>query len=145
MGLSWRDATALMGAHTLGRGDEDFSGHHGTWVGSNTDALVFDKAYYDEVLSNSWRPRNVDSALENWTTGDGEDRLYWLGIWLKQMSIYCLKITQGQRPSKHSRNSLAEVILMTIKFLSIMPFGSRGGRQRRLDRTIYNLSLIAVT
>jgi len=75
MGLSWRDATALMGAHTLGRGDEDFSGHHGTWVGSNTDALVFDKAYYDEVLSNSWRPRNVDSALENWTTGDGEDRV----------------------------------------------------------------------
>ena len=30
MGLSWTDATALLGAHTLGRGDANFSGHPGT-------------------------------------------------------------------------------------------------------------------
>ena len=38
MGLEWRDAVALMGAHTLGRGD--FSGHNGNWVGTDEEAQV---------------------------------------------------------------------------------------------------------
>ena len=75
MGLSWRDATALMGAHTLGRGDQGFSGHEGTWVESNREAQVFDKAYYEEVFLNSWRPRNIGLSNEDWTTGDGIDRV----------------------------------------------------------------------
>lgn len=75
MGLSWTDAAALMGAHTLGRGDEDFSGFHGTWVSSNNEAMVFDNAYYEEVFKSSWRPRRIDSSMEHWTTGDGEDRV----------------------------------------------------------------------
>ena len=32
MGLTWTDTVALMGAHTLGRGDKDFTGHDGTFV-----------------------------------------------------------------------------------------------------------------
>jgi len=40
MGLDWKDAVALMGAHTLGRGNREFSGHHGTWVGSDEAAQV---------------------------------------------------------------------------------------------------------
>ena len=40
MGLGWRDAVALMGAHTIGRGDASFSGHHGSWVDTDEDALV---------------------------------------------------------------------------------------------------------
>ncbi|KAL7458340.1 hypothetical protein ACHAWC_009881 [Mediolabrus comicus] len=75
MGLSWRDATALMGAHTLGRGDQGFSGHEGTWVESNREAQVFDKAYYEEVFLNSWRPRNFGMINEDWTIGDGIDRV----------------------------------------------------------------------
>ena len=36
MGLEWRDAVALMGGHTLGRG----TGHSGTWVGTDEEAQV---------------------------------------------------------------------------------------------------------
>jgi hypothetical protein len=40
MGLSWKDAVALLGAHTLGRGGAGFSGHDGTWSSSDKDAQV---------------------------------------------------------------------------------------------------------
>jgi len=75
MGLTWRHATALMGAHTLGRGDIGFSGHEGTWSPNNLDAQVFDKKFYEEVFLNSWRPRNIGTATEDWTTDDGVDRV----------------------------------------------------------------------
>ncbi|KAL7535299.1 hypothetical protein ACHAXR_007067 [Thalassiosira sp. AJA248-18] len=78
MGLSWKDAVALMGAHTLGRGDEEFSGHHGTWVDTDEDAQnilgvtigqIFDKQYYEEIYLNSWRPRDNGQTQQDWTTG----------------------------------------------------------------------------
>ena len=75
MGLTWTDATALMGAHTLGRGDTDFSGHHGTWVPSNAEAMLFDKTYYEEVFLNSWHPQKIGTPTEDWTTGNGGDRV----------------------------------------------------------------------
>ncbi|EJK73284.1 hypothetical protein THAOC_05100, partial [Thalassiosira oceanica] len=72
MGLTWRDAVALMGAHTLGRGETRFSGHHGTWSDSDEAALVFDKRYYDAAHDNSWRPRfNPDQTTNDFTTGNG--------------------------------------------------------------------------
>lgn len=40
MGLEWRDAAALLGAHSLGRGNATFSGHEGTWVDNANDAQV---------------------------------------------------------------------------------------------------------
>ncbi|KAL9188044.1 hypothetical protein ACHAXT_006422 [Thalassiosira profunda] len=57
MGLTWTDAAALMGAHTLGRGDRDFSGNDGTWARSDEESLVFDKEYFGEMFLQSWRPR----------------------------------------------------------------------------------------
>jgi hypothetical protein len=68
MGLSWRDATALMGAHTLGRGSADFSGHDGTWVDTNQESTIFDKRFYEEVMRRSWRPRQTSVGV-NWTWG----------------------------------------------------------------------------
>ena len=68
MGLSWRDAVALLGAHTLGRGDIRFSGHDGTWVDSDARSTVFDKRFYEEVIRRAWRPRQVDAGV-NWTWG----------------------------------------------------------------------------
>ena len=32
LGLTRTDAVALLGAHTIGRGSTDFSGHNGIWV-----------------------------------------------------------------------------------------------------------------
>lgn len=58
MNVTWTDAVALLGAHTLGRGDADFSGHPGTWVQSDDESTIFDKGFYQEVLNRGWRPRN---------------------------------------------------------------------------------------
>lgn len=70
MGLTWRDAVALMGAHTLGRGDIRFSGHHGTWSNTNVTALVFDKRYFEAAHGNAWRPRaNPGPTTNDFTTG----------------------------------------------------------------------------
>jgi len=76
MGLEWRDVVALMGAHTLGRGDRDFSGHHGRWSDSDQDAQVFDKQYYVDINDNAWRLRNRGGPAnggppQDWTTGRG--------------------------------------------------------------------------
>jgi len=64
---------ALLGAHTLGRGDREFSGHHGTWVDNDEEAQVFDKAYYEAMFTNAWRPRNMGRNKQDWTTGRGGD------------------------------------------------------------------------
>ena len=40
MGLDWRDAVALSGGHTLGRGNQDFSGHDGIWVDTVDESIV---------------------------------------------------------------------------------------------------------
>jgi hypothetical protein len=69
MGLSWTDAVALLGGHTLGRGDENFSGHPGTWVETAEESTVFDKAYYTELVNRPWRPREVAGGAVDWTWG----------------------------------------------------------------------------
>jgi len=74
MGLRWKDAAALMGAHTLGGGNRGSSGHHGSWVGNNQDAQVFDRQYYLEITDKVWRPRNQGGPEnggppQDWTTG----------------------------------------------------------------------------
>lgn len=80
MGLSWRDAVALLGAHTLGRGDRAFSGHEGTWKVSNSAAQVFDKGYFTELLNNDWRMRNLGGPAnggppQDFTTGSAADNI----------------------------------------------------------------------
>ena len=57
MGLSWKDAVALLGAHTLGRGGAGFSGHDGTWSSSDKDAQVsffIDQSKMFTQVKKSW-------------------------------------------------------------------------------------------
>ena len=68
MGLSWTDATALMGAHTLGRGSTKFSGHDGTWVDTDEESTKFDKRFYTELVNRSWRPTDVPAGID-WVWG----------------------------------------------------------------------------
>jgi len=60
MDMSWTNAVALLGAHTLGRGSINFSGHDGIWVNTVDESLVFDKRYYEEIFRRAWVPRNLD-------------------------------------------------------------------------------------
>ena len=72
MGLSWTDATALLGAHTLGRGDANFSGHPGTWVRTDEESTIFDRKFYTELLSRGWIPRTFppeDNIDNDWVWG----------------------------------------------------------------------------
>lgn len=69
LGLSRRDTVALLGAHTLGRGDASFSGHHGIWVDTVSESLVFNKRYYEEIIRRAWIPRNENADNQDWTWG----------------------------------------------------------------------------
>ena len=40
LGLTRTDAVALLGAHTIGRGDQAFSGHNGIWVDTEAQSVV---------------------------------------------------------------------------------------------------------
>ena len=40
MGLTLTDGVALLGAHTIGRANELFSGHHGIWVDTEAQSTV---------------------------------------------------------------------------------------------------------
>lgn len=68
MGVTWTDATALMGGHTLGGGSEASSGHAGIWDDTRAGSAEFNNDYYDELLNRSWRPR-LDGAdlAHDWT------------------------------------------------------------------------------
>lgn len=59
----WRDAVALLGAHTLGYGHSQFSGHDGMWVDEVEETVKFDKRYYEEILVRAWRLRDPDNNL----------------------------------------------------------------------------------
>mmetsp|Transcript_23458 Transcript_23458/g.34794 ORF Transcript_23458/g.34794 Transcript_23458/m.34794 type:complete len:530 (+) Transcript_23458:84-1673(+) len=81
MGVSWRDAVALLGAHTLGRGDADFSGHAGTWVQSDAESTIFDKGYFDETVGRGWFPRrNGGNVGTDWTWGGNNRGVMMLNI-----------------------------------------------------------------
>jgi len=60
LNMTWTNAVALLGAHTLGRGSINFSGHDGIWVDTIEESLVFDKRYYEEIFRRAWVPRNLD-------------------------------------------------------------------------------------
>lgn len=67
MGLTWKDAVALLGAHTLGRANAEFSGHHGTWSANDAEAQIFDKSYFEELFGRAWTPRGLGTAKQDWT------------------------------------------------------------------------------
>lgn len=99
MGLQWRDAVALLGAHTIGKGHKavsasflnefvqthpdpspsynslthlQFSGHDGYWMPTVADSLVFDKKYYEELILRTWRSRNAGTKEEDFIASTEE-------------------------------------------------------------------------
>lgn len=72
MGMTWENAVAIMGGHTLGHGNARNSGHQGTWSDSALAATVFDKKYYEQIFMNNWR-RSGQGRSQDWRTSNAAD------------------------------------------------------------------------
>jgi catalase (peroxidase I) len=68
MGLSMRDITALMGAHSVGRAQDVNSGYDGAWDSSRSR---FDHSYYLEMVRKPW------TRVEHTSTFDGKKHVQW--------------------------------------------------------------------
>jgi len=55
MGLTKKQATALMGVHTLGQAKTKNSGHAGRWSDAK-NTRKFNNNYYNSLLKKGWRP-----------------------------------------------------------------------------------------
>lgn len=55
MGLSWKEAAALMGVHTLGRGHKGNSGYDGWWSDSK-NSRMFNNDYFVSLGAKGWGP-----------------------------------------------------------------------------------------
>ena len=72
MGLSWSQAAALMGVHTLGRAKVANSGYHGWWSDPE-NSRKFNNNYYVSLVVKSWIPEHSISGNSNknqWERGD---------------------------------------------------------------------------
>lgn len=75
MSMTWENAVAIMGAHTLGHGSRDNSGHQGTWAPNDREATIFNKLYYEQIFRHNWRPLGQGNT-QDWRTGNlANDRM----------------------------------------------------------------------
>jgi len=70
LGLSWTQAAALMGVHTLGRALPENSGYDGFWV-SQQHARVFDNQYYINLIGVGWVQESTAQGKVQWKRADG--------------------------------------------------------------------------
>jgi len=70
MGMNYKQVSALMGAHSLGRTHYGFSGLDGPW---DTTPYAFDVGYYYEMLNSKrgWYPTHLQSGKWLWGARDG--------------------------------------------------------------------------
>lgn len=71
MGLSWREATALMGVHTLGRALPENSGYDGFWV-SHEHAKRFSNEYFVRIIATGWFREQTSKGKWQWGRADGK-------------------------------------------------------------------------
>jgi len=53
LGLTWEESAALMGAHTLGRAQQDFSGFRGWWS-DKENSRIFSHNYFVSMYAKGW-------------------------------------------------------------------------------------------
>jgi len=69
LGLNWRESTALMGVHTLGRALPENSGFDGFWVNA-IHARIFDNKYYQNMLGVGWGRKKSSAGKWQWARAD---------------------------------------------------------------------------
>jgi len=71
LGLDWKQATALMGVHTLGRAEAKNSGFNGYWVAGD-HAKSFNNHYFKTIVAAAWKPGLVQASGKwQWIRADG--------------------------------------------------------------------------
>merc|ERR1719420_27110 len=73
LGLSWRQATALMGVHTLGRASSQNSPFDGPWS-ELPQQMRWNNDYYYSVIAKGWAPAHTDQVAKThayWIRSDG--------------------------------------------------------------------------
>ena len=72
MGLTWAQAAALMGVHTLGRAQVSNSGYNGWWS-SALMSRKFNNDYFVSILAKGWSPEASvagNPAKNQWKRAD---------------------------------------------------------------------------
>merc|ERR1740129_1121545 len=97
LGLSWTQAAALMGVHTLGRALPENSGFDGFWV-SQQHARTFSTQYFRAIIAIGWTPGQVASSGKfQWIRADVGPPNPLAGEMMLNTDM-CLAFQSGQTP-----------------------------------------------
>jgi len=97
MGLSWRQAAALMGVHSLGRARPENSGYDGWWSDA-VNSRKFNNNYYASIVGKGWMPENLSQNKNQWKRSDaGKDRGSTDGKEMMLNTDMCLAYTADRR------------------------------------------------
>jgi len=92
MGLTWTQAAALMGAHTIGQASLDRSGYNGRWVPAKS-SLRFDNDYFLSIILKGWAPEKMvggNDEKNQWKRVDIGTNEYAYGVEMMLDSDMCL-------------------------------------------------------
>jgi len=70
LGLTWPEAVAMMGVHTLGRTSVHNSGYDGWW-NEGPEGRSFNNSYYVSLVAKGWMPKNMGPGKNQWVRSDG--------------------------------------------------------------------------
>jgi len=96
LGLTWSQAAALMGVHSLGKAHKEFSGYDGWWS-SAAGARKFDNDYFIGMVGKGWKPEKAvggNAAKNQWTRSDPGASSSTLGKEMMLDTDMCLFYTQ---------------------------------------------------
>jgi len=97
MGLSWRQAAALMGVHSLGRARPENSGYDGWWSDA-VNSRKFNNNYYASIVGKGWMPEQLSQNKNQWKRSDaGKDRGATQGKEMMLNTDMCLAYTADRR------------------------------------------------
>jgi len=95
MGLSWEQAAALMGVHTLGRARVENSGYNGWWSDAK-NSRKFNNDYYVSIMLKGWAPEVAvagNSGKNQWMRVDQGTDEAGLGKEMMLNTDLCLAFT----------------------------------------------------
>mmetsp|Transcript_10700 Transcript_10700/g.24384 ORF Transcript_10700/g.24384 Transcript_10700/m.24384 type:complete len:447 (+) Transcript_10700:70-1410(+) len=113
MGLSWREATALMGVHTLGRARPENSGYDGWWSDA-VNSRKFNNNYFASILGKGWIAERLSAGKNQWKRADaGRDRGSTDGKEMMLNTDMCLAFSEDRQGRTELRADTADCCTWT--------------------------------